>query len=308
MGQGDQGILVTVGRHGSYKFQFGWDQTPHIISGTTRSLFTQTSPGVWKYNGNRATLDAARVTGTAAAFANAVTPQVAAASPFVQRLVRKTGSVLGSWDINSNWNLAFSFSRENQLGTRPHGMCFGNNPSCVWAEVPENLDYFTNTLKVTTDFGRKAWDVQLGLLRQSFENKIPNMLVENPFSNNTNRGSVTSNGNLSLYPNNKVLNLLFGGALNLGQFHFMSSISPGWNSQNDRFVPYTTNSFLLNQTGAATPLPLPVPSLDGHVQTLAIGPKRPRYSPETMNALTISALIKLLNGSFKSVIKVKVKQ
>lgn len=266
----DQSILVTLGRYGKYKIQFRWDQTPHIVSGTTRSLFAQTSPGVWKYTGNRAALDAARVTNTAAAFAGAVTPQVANAALDVQRLVRRTGSVMGSWDINPNWNLGFSFSRENMLGTRPHGMCFGNSPSCVWAEVPENLDYFTNTLKVTTDFGRKAWEVQIGLRHQSFDNNIPNMLVENPFSNNTNSTSVTSNGNLSLYPNNKALNLLFGGALNLGKFHLMSSVSPGWNSQNDHFVPYTTNTFLLNQTGAAAPIPLPVPSLDGEVQTLAM--------------------------------------
>lgn len=266
----DQSILVTVGRAGRYKIQFRWDQTPHLISGTTRSLFTQTSPGVWKYSGNRAALDAARVTGTALAFANAVTPQAANASLDVQRLIRKTGSLLGSWDIKPNWNLAFSFSREHQLGTRPHGVCFGNSPSCVWAEVPENLDYFTNSLKVTTDFGQKVWAAQLGLLRQSFENNVPNMLVENPFSNNTNSASVTSNGNMSLYPNNKVINLLFGGALNLGRFHFMSSVSPGWNSQNDPFAPYTTNPFLLNRTGTAAPLPLPVPSLDGEVQTLAM--------------------------------------
>ena len=266
----DQSVLVTLGRYGKYKFQFLWDQTPHIVSGTTRSLFAQTSPGVWKYTGNRAALNAARVTGTAAAFANAVTPQVANAALDVQGLIRRTASILGSWDINPTWNLAFSFSRENQLGTRPHGMCFGNSPSCVWAEIPENLDYFTNTLKVTTDFGGNAWEVQLGLRHQSFENNIPNMLVENPFSDNTNSTSVTSNGNLSLYPNNKALNLLFGGALNLGRFHLMSSVSPGWNSQNDRFVPYTTNTFLLNQTGAAAPIPLPVPSLDGEVQTLAM--------------------------------------
>ena len=266
----DQSFVATLGHYGLYKLQFRWDQTPHIFSGTTRTLYTQTSPGVWRFNGNRATLDAARVANTGAALFNALNVQVANAWPGVQSTIRKTGSGLASWNINPNWNVAFFFSRQNQLGTRPHGMCFGNSPSCFWAEVPENLDYFTNTLNIATDFGQKVWEVQLGVRRQNFENNVPNMLVENPFSNNTNSATVTSTGNMSLYPNNNALNALLGGALNFGRVHFMSSISPGWNSQNDRFVAYTTNTFLLHETGEAAPLPLPASSLNGEVQTLAM--------------------------------------
>ena len=148
----DQSLLVTVGRYGLYRVQFRWDQTPHITSGTTRSLFNQTSPGVWKYSGNRAALEAARLVGTGVALFNAVTPQAANSVLDVQRGLRKTGSGLASWDISPNWNVAFLFSRENQVGTRPHNMCFGNNPSCYSAEIPENIDYFTNNLKVATEF------------------------------------------------------------------------------------------------------------------------------------------------------------
>ncbi|MBI3209321.1 MAG: MtrB/PioB family outer membrane beta-barrel protein [Candidatus Solibacter usitatus] len=259
----DQSLLATVGQYGLYKLQFVWDQTPHIFSGTTRSLYNQTSPGVWRFTGNRATLDAARLANTGAALLNALNSQVANAFPDVQKTLRKTGSGLASWNINPDWNIAVFFSRQNQLGTRPHGMCFGNSPGCFWSEVPENLNYFTDTVKVSTGIGRKSWEVQLGLRRQSFENQVPNMLVENPFSNGVNSTTVSSNGNMSLYPNNHALNMLFGGALNSGRFHFMSSVSPGRNSQNDPFVAYTTNPFLLAQAGAAAPLPLPARSLNG---------------------------------------------
>ncbi|MBI2816559.1 MAG: MtrB/PioB family outer membrane beta-barrel protein [Acidobacteria bacterium] len=266
----DQTLLATLGQRGVYKLQFRWNQTPHIFSGTTRTLYTQTSPGVWKFNGNRATLDAARVAATGAAFFNAMNSQAGNAWGDVQSNIRRNGSGLASWDINPNWNVAFLFSRESQIGTRPHGMCFGNSPSCVWAEFPENLDYLTNTLDVTTDFGQKNWQLQLGYSRQTFENNIPNALVGNPFSDNTNSTTVTANGQMSLYPNNQAQNLLLGGALHLGPLHVMTSLSPGWESQNDPFVPYTTNPFLLNRTGAAAPIPLPVSSLNGERQTLAM--------------------------------------
>jgi len=266
----DQSYLATLGQYGLYKLQFSWDQTPHIFSGTTRSLYTQTSPGVWKFNGNRAALDAARVANNATALFNALNPQIANTWLDVQSNIRRNGGGRASWDINPDWNVAFLFSRETQVGRRPHGMCFGNSPSCVWAEIPENLDYATNTMKVSTDFRRKLGEIQFGYSRQSFDNRIPSMLVENPFSNNTNSATVTANGQMGLYPDNHAQNLLLGGALHVGPMHFMSSISPGWESQNDPFVPYTTNTFLLNQTGAAAPIPLPVSSLDGKRQTLAM--------------------------------------
>jgi hypothetical protein len=266
----DQTFLASVGRHGLYTLRFGWNQTPHITSGTTRTLFSESSPGVWKFNGNRATLDAARVAATGAALSSAVDPQLANAQLFVQRNTRRNGSGLASVDINPDWNVAMSLSRETQLGNRPHGMCFGNSPSCVWAEIPENIDYLTDTVEATTDFHRKIGEIQLGYSRQAFENNIPSMLVENPFSNNVNSASVTANGQMGLYPSNHAQNLLLGGALSLGPVRFMSSISPGWMSQNEPFVPYTTNTFLLSQTGAAATIPLPVSSLGGEMQTLAM--------------------------------------
>jgi hypothetical protein len=266
----DQTVLATLGQHGVYKLQFRLDETPHIFSGTTRTLYAQTSPGVWKFTGNRATLDAARVAGTGAALFAAMVPQVANAELGVQRNLRRNGSGLASFDINPDWNVGLVFSRESEVGTRPHGMCFGNSPSCVWSEIPENLDYLTNTLNVTTDFQRTLGEIQLGYSRQTFENNIPAMLVDNPFSNNVNSTTVTANGQMGLYPNNQAQSLQFGAALNVGPLHFASSIAPGWLSQNDPFVPYTSNSFLLGQTGAAAPIPLPVSSLNGERQTLAM--------------------------------------
>jgi hypothetical protein len=266
----DQSVLVTAGRRGVSKFQFRWDEIPHVFSGTTRTLFQQTTPGVWKFIGDRAVLDAARVAGTAAAFSSAIAQQIGNASTDAQRSLRKIGSGSASVDVNPNLNLAFLFSRENQLGTRPLGMCFGNSPSCVWAEIPENIDYFTDTLAAKADYAEKTWEIGLGYQRRTFENNISSELVDNPFSNNVFAGNVTGNGEMGLYPNNQAQNLLLDGAWAKGPVRFSSSVSPGWMTQNDRFVPYTTNTFLLGRSGAAAPIPLPASSLNGERQTLAM--------------------------------------
>lgn len=266
----DQNLLATVGHHGVYAVRFNWTETPHITSGTTRTLYSETSPGVWAFTGNRAALDAARVAAAGAAFAGAMDPQLASARLYVQNNIRRNGGGLATVDINPAWNVAFGLSRETQRGTRPHGMCFGNSPSCVWAEIPENIDYVTSGVNVATDFHRTLGEIQLGYSHQTFVNHVPSELVDNPFSNNVNSTTVSSRGQLGLYPDNQAQNALVGGALNLGPVHFMSSIAPGWVSQDAPFVPYTTNPFLLGQTGTAAPIPLPASSLDGSIRTLAM--------------------------------------
>ncbi len=264
----NQSFLASVARPGSYKVQFAFDETPHLFSGTTRSLYRETSPGVWQFTGNRAVLDGARVLGTGAALNTAGAAVMAGAPLDVQQGTRKLGAGRATFNLNPNWNVALGFSRENQSGNRPLGMCFGNNPSCFWSEIPENLDYKTSTFTAGTEYGQKTYDVALGYWRQNFENTVASMTVDNPFSNNANSETVTGIGQMGLYPSNDAQNLQFAGAINRGALHLMTSISPGWMSQNDPFVPYTTNTFLLNRTGAAAPIPLPVNSLDGERKTL----------------------------------------
>ncbi len=78
-------------------------------------------------------------------------------------------------------------------------------------------------------------------------------------------GSVTGIGKMSLYPDNQAQNVNFAGRFDLtNSVHVVASIVPGWMSQNQNFLPYTTNL-----TAGASPA-LPVSSLDGSKQTLAM--------------------------------------
>lgn len=78
-------------------------------------------------------------------------------------------------------------------------------------------------------------------------------------------GSVTGIGRTSLYPDNQAQNVNFAGRFDLTKsVHVVASIVPGWMSQNQTFLPYTTNL-----TAGPSPA-LPVSSLDGSKQTLAM--------------------------------------
>lgn len=320
----NQSYLGTFGQYGRFKFQFRYDEIPHIYSNTTRGLYVQTSPGVFtilpttkQALQDRSSTVCAVAQCTAAQLSLSLPGFVAAqisTLPFiVPEVRRRAGSGLASWDIKPSWNVSVLYWRENEVGTRPIGQIFNPSPSAsasslssglfnqqspgTGAEVPEPINYFNNTLKVTTEFAKKSWAIQLGYTGSFFEDNIDDFVFDNPFatadvpvltfaqgqSGCTSAagcaiGAVPSRGQVDLYPSNQAHYLNFAAAFDLGKHvRVMSSINPGWLRQNDAFLPYSANSqiFFPDSTGALT-IPatslslLPAPSLDGQKQTLAM--------------------------------------
>lgn len=205
----NQSYLATFGRYGKFKFQFRYDEIPHIYSNTTRSLYVQTSPGVFtilpatKSDLQDRSSTVCAVAQCTAAQINVSLPGFVAAQvsvlPFiVPEIRRKVGTGLGSWDITPSWNVSFLFSRENEVGTRPVGLLFNPSPTAsasslptgvfnqqspgTGAELPEPINYFNNTIKVLTEYAKKNWGVQLGYTGSIFQNNINALLFDNPFA------------------------------------------------------------------------------------------------------------------------------
>ncbi|MBZ5567931.1 MAG: MtrB/PioB family outer membrane beta-barrel protein [Acidobacteriia bacterium] len=301
----DQSVLVTFGQYGHYKMQFRFDETPHIFSGTTRTLFSSNGAGGWTlpagvqsttYACLNGTPNAGGITGcpiTNQMFAGFTTSAANSAirtngtisslvagglvagvdaQPFTQQESRKalTGSM--SWNITPDVNVNALFSREHQLGTRPIGFVMGNGSTGYAAEAPESIDYYTNNVKIATEFGRKNWDASLGYQGSFFQNDTPSMVVENPFStvyNNTTVGPAT--GRMDLYPDNKYQQFVGQGAVQIGKhISLMANVTPGWMSQNANFQPLTTNTYVNLTPDPGYPAFLPAQSLNGKVDTLAM--------------------------------------
>ncbi len=324
----NQSYLATFGRYRKFKFQFRYDEIPHIFTNTARSLYVQTSKGVLtilpatkQILQDRTSTVCATPPCTAAqiniSLPGFIASQVVPGENFITpSLLRKAGTGLASWDITPDWNVSFLFSRENEVGTRPIGLLFNPSPSAsassqpsnvsgrqspgTGAEVPEPIDYFNNTVKVTTEYGKKDWGIQVGYTGSFFRNNINSLLFDNPFATadvpvqliangtggcttsgglpNCTIGAVPSRGQVDLWPNNNANYLSIAGAFGLTKyFRFMGTINPGWLRQNDPFLPYSTNSqiFFPDSLGALT-IPattlslLPSPSLNGRKQTLAM--------------------------------------
>jgi MtrB/PioB family decaheme-associated outer membrane protein len=284
----DQSYLVTFGEYGKFKFQFRYDEIPHVYSNTTRTLFVETSPGVWSFPASiRSTLQASDPTNLpsliAGTGANSQQGVVTNFNFITPSITRKSGTISASYDLSSNLNLNGMYSRESQNGSRPIGLIMNSSPSAsatsgFGVELPETISYFNNLVRVGVDYGRKDWGVEAAYQGSFLQENIPSMTWDNPFVLTQPVGAEVKNptsGRSSLYPSNQANYLALAGAANLTRYlRLQAIVSPGWLRQDERFLPYTINEGITGcgevpEASCTTTASLPAENLEGK-QTLAM--------------------------------------
>ena len=285
----DQSYLVTFGQYGKFKFQFRYDEIPHVYSNTTRTLFVPTSPGVWSFPAAiRSTLQASPSTDLPSLIAgtgtNAQQGVVTNFNFITPSITRKAGTISGSYDLTSNLNLNGMYWRESQNGYRPIGLIMNSSPSAsatsgFGVELPETISYFNNLVRIGGEYGKRDWGVEAAYVGSFLQENIPSMTWDNPFILTQPVGAEVKNptsGRSSLYPSNQAHYLDLAGATNLTKYmRLQAIISPGWLSQDERFLPYTTNGAITGCGGTpgascTTAASLPAANLEGSKQTLAM--------------------------------------
>jgi MtrB/PioB family decaheme-associated outer membrane protein len=285
----DQSYLVTFGQYGKFKFQFRYDEIPHVYSNTTRTLFVPTSPGVWSFpTAIRSTLQASPSTNLPSLIAgtgtNAQQGVVTNFNFITPSITRKAGTISGSYDLTSNLNLNAMYSRESQNGYRPIGLIMNSSPSASatsgsGVELPETISYFNNLVRVGGEYGKRDWGVEAAYEGSLLQENIPSMTWDNPFILTPPVGAEVSNpttGRSSLYPSNQAHYLDLAAATNLTRYmRLQAVIRPGWLRQDERFLPYTTNEAITGCGGTpgascTTTASLPASNLEGNKQTLAM--------------------------------------
>ncbi|HET6930750.1 MAG TPA: MtrB/PioB family outer membrane beta-barrel protein [Candidatus Acidoferrum sp.] len=275
----DQSYLASYGQYGKFKVQFRYDEIPHIYSDTTRTLFAQTSPGVYRFPALiRQALQAATPANT---IPNIVNTQVVPQSNFfTPAIYRKAGTISAGYNLNSHWTVNGMFFRESQKGARPIGLIMNSSPSAsttsgFGVELPEPINYFNNLVRLGADFGWRSLVVQGAYIGSFFQNNTSTLTWDNPFRLNPEAITNPLTGAMALYPDNHANYFSFAAGTDLGKYlHVTASITPGWLKQTQAFLPYTTNTTINtcgNGTQACNSLAvLPAPNLGGDAQTLAM--------------------------------------
>ena len=275
----DQSYLASFGQYGKFLVQFRYDEIPHIYGNTTRTLYAQTSPGVYVYPALiRQTLQ----TTPSANLPNVVNTQLVPQLNFITpQIVRRDGTALFNWDVTPHWSVNATYFRESQRGDRPIGLIMNSSPSAsatsgFGMELPEPIRYYNNLVQVGLDYDEKRWAFAAAYIGSFFHNDIHQLTWDNPFLLTGETTKTPLTGRMALYPDNQANHLNFAAATDLGKyFRFTASVTPGWLRQDEAFLPYSTNT-AINTCGptanqaCTSPATLPEGSLHGDTQTLAM--------------------------------------
>ena len=247
-GQEDQNFTLRVGRIGLWAFGFEWDQTPHVLSTTARSMAEQTEPGVFTLPTPRLPLSAHNGAG-------------------------ELDEVSVRWDTakldfkltpTPDSEISLNYSRIKKDGERPLGVAFGT-PGSNFYEIAAPIDQEIHDIRLRGVVARERWQFQFGYTMSVFENGLRRILVDNPcFGNPTGCADAAAipTGQISVAPSNMAHTVSLGGGVNLPmRTRVNGNVSYSLRLQNDSFLPHSIRF-------TSPDLVLPEENLDGRVHVL----------------------------------------
>jgi MtrB/PioB family decaheme-associated outer membrane protein len=247
IGQEDQEFFLTTGRTGIWRFDFDWNQIPHLLSTNARTLATETAPGVLTLPTPRPPLSTHN---------NA---------PFQDVGFRSDVAHLEfTLFPNPDWDLKVEYTRIYKHGDRPMGMAFGS-PGGNFYEIARPIDQTIHDARIRGTWAGSWWQVQAGYTLSLFTNSLDSVTVDNPCFGNSTCGTdangAQSRGRTSLDPDNMAHTFTVAGAMNLPmRTRVAATASYSLRLQDQDFLPHTINPALSSPN-----LALPAPSLDGQV-------------------------------------------
>lgn len=213
-------------------------------------------------------------------FLNGVmSPHLAASNVVDVGLTRKRGLVELRLPAGSPYDLRVTYFQENRNGSRPYSTSFGFSDS---VESPEPIDYETRELTTSAEIPFGAGLIRGAVQYNEFSNALTSVLFDNPWriTDPTDASAYASPGSgsiggarvgrISLPPGNKSLTGSIGGLYRLPwDSRVTADLSVSRWRQNERFIPYTTNTAIVDPFNASDPATLPAPSLEGEMSIVS---------------------------------------
>lgn len=277
-GQEDQEFTLGAGRLGVWRFDFEWNQIPHIYSTTARFLATETDRGVFVLP----------------------TPRP---SPTTHNSARRLDEISTRWDTarislvltpTPDFDVTAEYTRIRKDGDRPFGMAFGS-PGGNFYEILEPIEHTIHDFRLRAALARERWQLQFGYALSIFQNDLKAVIADNPCFGliavlpagcgaSDGGPTATARGQTSLPPDNMAHTVTLAGGVSLPlRTRINGNLSYSLRLQNDSFLPHTINPAL-----AADPdLRLPQRDLNGtqHVFLVNVfANSRPFPVPLTLSA------------------------
>ncbi len=292
IGYNNQSYYLDLSKAGEHYLSLGWDQIPHLIStsgktifggvGTTSLTVNDTLQGNLQANARCATSSPTspapcNAAAGATARANIEGFINSSATSLTLSTLREKAFVDYKYTPESNWEFKVDYSNEHRTGTRPIGINWGYNfnaapgfaSNIVESILP--LDDRTQNFNATAQYlsatpWGKQWIASLKYSGSFYDNSLKYLEAENPFCITcTLPGGAGDRGpNLlrwSTDPSNSAHAVTLNNAIDLPwQSRFTSTVQYNMMRQNDPFVNTATNGLV--------PAALPATSANAEVNTL----------------------------------------
>lgn len=244
LGLDSRSLSVEGGVQGRYKLTFSYDELPHFISDSTVTPFlgagtdTLTLPGTWVR---------ASTTDTMTDLSNSLHAE----NLDTKRKRLGVGAALIS---DGDWQYSVNYRHETREGTKAIAGSFFFSS----AQLVMPVDYVTQQMDVAAIYTTDTLQARLGYYGSLFSDDNTSLSWDNPYA----AGTGVDTGQLALPPDNQFHQILGSLGYQLSDAtRVTTDIALGRMTQNDDFLPATTNTSLL-------PVTLPGNSLDGRVDTL----------------------------------------
>jgi MtrB/PioB family decaheme-associated outer membrane protein len=274
---------------GPFRVESSFVKIPHRFGNEARSLLERTGPGTYvvedtiqrSLQGAIEEQFARNRAGVNFAFLNAlVLPAVTAQTPFDLKLQRDRGRVEMTLTRDLPVDVRLSYAHEKRHGTRESGTAFGFSNV---VQSPEPIDYRTQDLGLSAEWGQ-GWGLLRGGLRFNlFNNAIAVQTFDNPFraTNSTDPsayqapGSASVNGpamgRIALPPDSRSVTGSLGGVVKFGKkTRLTADASYGQWTQDDPFIALSSNPAINAPFDTTDPAHLPARDLDGKIAVLSL--------------------------------------
>jgi MtrB/PioB family decaheme-associated outer membrane protein len=293
VGINNQSYTLDASELGRHYLSLGWDQTPHLISTSAKSIFGGTWTALTVPNSVQAALQAQLPN------ANANSVAGATARTNIENIINNN---LGPLELSTqrdkataayrftptpDWDFGVDYSHEHRTGLRPTGVAWGygtaatpgappssNRPTNP-IEIPQRLDDTTQNVEgkgeyVGTTFWGTRWTTNLKYSGSYFDQDIKQIDIENPFCLTCSLFTGIDRGPNALRwappPSNNANGITSNTAVDLPfwKSRFVNTFQYNAMRQDDPFVNTGTNGLTMPPVTLGG---VPVGSLDGKVDT-----------------------------------------
>ena len=281
--QSDARYILRAGKYGLYEIELGWDELPHVLSNSGKSLF------VAQGKGNLTIAD--DIQHVLQQNPLLLPTLLTEAHPVPLRLHRDTGWFSFRYTPTPAWDMRIGYTLRSNHGRRPLGTAFFFTNM---VEVLQPIDSLTHEITASLEYAQKTWSLRLAYSGSLFENDVKALVWDNPFRLDD-AVFGPSRGRLTLSPDNQAHTISLNGALKLPwRSRLTGALSYGWMLQNADFLPFTINSAISQPT-------LPARSLEGERNPFLMNF---RLTSRPLDKLTVTARYRFydLNNNSRSLL------